>query len=605
MDIHIKRKPHIVFNRRAARILTAVIVFAVLMIVLSVISVKKTDTNSEFTPKVTHAKYPSLFYHYTGFDHSNTEASIKPGWVSAEVRLKDGKAQLELHTIIYPITLEDKRVVYKSSDENIAVIDENGKITAKKPGTVTFTATLAYNGESAVSELKVIQPVTGIFMPQSTITINMSDAMGHIRPTVYPENASDKSLIWESSNPKVVRVDLNGNIRPVSVGMAEVSAKTADGGFVGKCFVNVVNKTVSAQTVAIQNKEGIRLDAGQSMSIVATVSPSNAKDKTLVWSSSNTAVATISKTGKIKALTPGKTTISAATSNGKKDSFELEVGEGDGTNILDLYAKRTSNEAIPADILGSTYVKSNVSYTNGEVRYESYDITLPAMVKLQMSQNPPPKINGGNSYASEIEVMQSLNPENYHTGAYKFQFLDLSHSNGLDAGTLNEFLKDKGILAGKGQAFIDAANAYNVSEVYLIAHACLETGNGTSTLSRGVSVNGVTVYNMYGIGAYDSGAVYYGSQRAYEQGWTTPEAAIKGGAKWISDNYINNASYRQNTLYKMRWNPASPTQHQYATDIEWATQQADNIERIFASFPNAVLTYEVPVYSGQTAVTIE
>ena len=59
-------------------------------------------------------------------------------------------------------------------------------------------------------------------------------------------------------------------------------------------------------------------------------------------------------------------------------------------------------------------------------------------------------------------------------------------------------------MKGMGAAFIEAAKEYNVSEVYLVAHACLESGNGTSQLATGVEVNGTTVYNLFGIGAYDA-----------------------------------------------------------------------------------------------------
>ena len=159
-------------------------------------------------------------------------------------------------------------------------------------------------------------------------------------------------------------------------------------------------------------------------------------------------------------------------------------------------------------------------------------------------------------------------------------------------------------MKGMGAAFIEAAKEYNVSEVYLVAHACLESGNGTSHLATGVEVNGTTVYNLFGIGAYDANPVGNGSQRAYSQGWTSVESAIKGGAKWISENYVNSPDGRQNTLYKMLWNPENPGTHQYATDIGWAVKQAVSIEKIFSSFTDATLSFDVPVYSGQIPPTV-
>ena len=99
-----------------------------------------------------------------------------------------------------------------------------------------------------------------------------------------------------------------------------------------------------------------------------------------------------------------------------------------------------------------------------------------------------------------------------------------------------------------------------MNEIYLISHALLETGHGTSQLATGVLVSEVggqpvqprTVYNMFGIRAFDSCPIQCGSEYAYQQGWFTPEVAIIGGARWIGDGYINDPTNRQDTLYKMK-----------------------------------------------------
>ena len=226
----------------------------------------------------------------------------------------------------------------------------------------------------------------------------------------------------------------------------------------------------------------------------------------------------------------------------------------------------------------------------------SYNITLEAALDKQMKQSPQIQKNGRWVNASRDEVLQYLDPNNYDEGVYKYQFLDLSALAGISEEDMTKYLAGKGILAGKASIYLEAARKYNVSEVYLAAHSSLETGNGTSTLAKGVVVNGVTVYNMYGIGAYDSDPIGAGAQYAYKMGWTTPEKAIEGGAKWISEQYINNASYKQNTLYKMRWNPASPGVHQYATDIGWAVKQTSSIKKMYDNFQNASLKFDIPTY---------
>jgi mannosyl-glycoprotein endo-beta-N-acetylglucosaminidase len=200
--------------------------------------------------------------------------------------------------------------------------------------------------------------------------------------------------------------------------------------------------------------------------------------------------------------------------------------------------------------------------------------------------------------ASPADIEYYLNPNNFspNTNSF-FQFLKLSESAGLDAQELNEkILFDKGALRGMGQAFINAGNTHRVNEIYLISHALLETGNGMSSLARGVQINGRTVYNMYGIGAYDSCPHTCGAQYAFDKGWFTPESAIIGGAEFVARNYLNRG---QDTLYKMKWNPANPATHQYATDIGWAVKQTTRMANLYGMVSNYQLSYDIPRYRNQ------
>ncbi|MEK4666941.1 SH3 domain-containing protein [Niallia sp. FSL R7-0271] len=212
------------------------------------------------------------------------------------------------------------------------------------------------------------------------------------------------------------------------------------------------------------------------------------------------------------------------------------------------------------------------------------------------------KVNSTQSWvnASKEDTTYYLDPNNFlNTTVQSMQFLKLSAKADINDAEVNErILAGKGVLAGKASSFITAANAYGVNEIYLISHALLETGNGSSTLAKGVQVNGKTVYNMYGIGAYDGSAISSGAQYAYNAGWFTPEAAIIGGAKFIAQGYINAG---QDTLYKMRWNPGAAEStgnatHQYATDIGWASKQVTQIHNLYSLLNSYTLKLEIPVY---------
>lgn len=213
--------------------------------------------------------------------------------------------------------------------------------------------------------------------------------------------------------------------------------------------------------------------------------------------------------------------------------------------------------------------------------------------------------------ATSADVERYLNPNNND----QFQHLMLSASVGVPASELNKVLAGKGVLSGLGQAFIDGGKTHSINEIYLISHALLETGHGTSRLATGIEVgknksgNPVLVttsnrssltnikktYNMFGIGAADADPNRLGAIRAYNEGWYTPEAAIKGGTKFIGERYIHNA-YQQNTLYKMRWNPANPGYPQYATDMAWAVKQVSQIKNMYNQLDDPLLQFDIVQY---------
>ncbi|WP_411954045.1 SH3 domain-containing protein [Alkalibacillus sp. S2W] len=242
---------------------------------------------------------------------------------------------------------------------------------------------------------------------------------------------------------------------------------------------------------------------------------------------------------------------------------------------------------------------------NTDILYETtnYNIDFNNMVDIQMRRSP--KSDGrGRIDASREEVEYYANPSNYERGTDEYlQFLVLSQPTGARASELNsKILYNKGTLANTGSSFIQGANTYNINELYLIAHALHETGNGGSELAQGIEHNGKTVYNMYGIGAYDDCAKNCGAKRAYEEGWFTPEQAIIGGAKFIGENYVNDG---QDTLYKMRWNPANPGVHQYATHVQWAELQTALISDYYDMLDNFVQIYDVPKFVNQPGSTTE
>ncbi|MBU7217820.1 glucosaminidase domain-containing protein [Staphylococcus gallinarum] len=239
------------------------------------------------------------------------------------------------------------------------------------------------------------------------------------------------------------------------------------------------------------------------------------------------------------------------------------------------------------------------------VKYYATGMTLDQAVALQKGLNTKPQIQrvpGKWEDATSAEIKSAMDSNKLVNDAtQKYQFLRLDKAQNINATDLNKLLVGKGILEGQGAAFSQAAKENNINEVYLISHALLETGNGTSTLANGGNVvnNKVVTnqptkyYNMFGIGAVDHDAVKQGFITAKNNGWDSVKKAIVGGAQFIASSYINQG---QNTLYKMRWNPDNPGVHQYATDVAWAKHNATRIKSFYDSMDKVGKYFDVNTY---------
>lgn len=574
------------------KIATTVIDVFIIVIFLMTMSIITSD-NSDFFGKRQNIVFAQRLQHFTTFDMSKVRVGVFLDTRSDEIYLSDNHAAFQYTATVYPLNVaKNVNITWSTTNDVSAPVNQSGFVDSAVPGEAEIIARIEYNGKTYEDKafLRVLQPVTGLYMPTTTINLYNGLPGQMLTAAVSPVNSSNQKIIWKSKDEKIATVTENGFVKPVGVGMTEIYAISEEGGFNAKCFVNVINYAVKVDTVSILNeqKEDLHLKEGETLAVSASVMPANAKDKTLKWTSTNPAVATVSQTGLIRALTEGEAFINVASSNGVQDMLKLTVDKGEKKDNLNLYKP-------PISIYYSDAV-------DGTVKYSYYTETLEELVDLQMSLDPPPKINGGVQIATRDEVEDHMDPSCYYTGAYRYQFLDLSTPNGVSADELNAYLEGKGVLEGQAEAFITAANQYGLSELYLVAHAILETGHGTSALARGIDVNGTTVYNMYGIGAFDSSAEYSGSRKAYNEGWTSIEAAIIGGAGWINEYYVDAG---QNTLYKMLWNPESPGEHQYATACDWATLQALNLDKLFKLFPNCIRTYDVPIFAGMEMIVLD
>ncbi|WP_432869202.1 glucosaminidase domain-containing protein [Staphylococcus aureus] len=206
---------------------------------------------------------------------------------------------------------------------------------------------------------------------------------------------------------------------------------------------------------------------------------------------------------------------------------------------------------------------------------EKSPFTFQQALDRQMSRGNPKKSHTwGWANATRAQTSSAMNVKRiWESNTQCYQMLNLGKYQGVSVSALNKILKGKGTLDGQGKAFAEACKKNNINEIYLIAHAFLESGYGTSNFASGR----YGAYNYFGIGAFDNDPDY-AMKFAKNKGWTTPAKAIMGGASFVRKDYINKG---QNTLYRIRWNPKNPATHQYATAIEWCQHQASTIAKLY------------------------
>lgn len=322
--------------------------------------------------------------------------------------------KITIKATVSPSTATAPSLIWSSSDNTIATVDQSGNVEfLLVPGKVTVRAdTVDGSRKYASYTFTVKQKVTGlslsiggnpvpIFDEDSGIEIPTVVARTKrvtIKPTATPSNATLKTVTWKSSNTRIATVSTSGVVTGRSVGEVVITAKAKDGsGVTASCKVKVIAKVSSISFGRVNQT----LWVGEKRTIPVTVRPTNAEDKTLIWSSSNTNVATVdSGTGEITAVAGGTTYIKATSTDGSNryNRILFTVKQFVGSIVLnytensDLAVGRTlqlkTNSVLPSTATNKavTWTTSNSSIatvsSNGLVtRKASGEFTIYATAK--------------------------------------------------------------------------------------------------------------------------------------------------------------------------------------------------------------------------------
>ena len=213
---------------------------------------------------------------------------------------------------IEPANVTTKKAVWSSDDESVVEVDANGRVlSGEKTGTAMITAKLTDGSGLTATCLVTVSKVNSSAVTLNKVGVSLYEAeTAQITATVYPSNATNRNVIWSSSNPKIAKVDSTGTITGVSAGGAIITATAADGsGKYADCVV-VVNQRIAVNAVTLSTGD-FSLLLNDTTTLSATVSPYNASYDKIIWSSSNPNVVSVDENGKIAGRATGQAFITA------------------------------------------------------------------------------------------------------------------------------------------------------------------------------------------------------------------------------------------------------------------------------------------------------
>lgn len=361
---------------------------------------------------------------------SNTSGGIPVDGVSipSSMSLRVGETGPLVATLT-PADASDRRITWTSDHPGIATVTTAGVVTALAQGTATITARTVDGGKTATCEVTVGaegRPATGIALDPSRVSVGVGSPVTMVA-TVLPLDASKRDVTWTASNGNVALEASSSSVKitGVAIGTTTVTAKTVDGGHTASAEVTVVPINVTAVNLSSTT---LALTTRLSATLTAIVSPANATDQTVTWTSSDPTVATVTPTtpGAITAtvlgIAPGKASVSVTTNDGRKSDLcavTVKAAEVPTVAVTGVALNRlpTAVLALEAGAPGTTgTVVATVTpdtATNKEVNWTSSD---PQAVSLSATTGSEVTLTGLKPGASTITATTADGAKTATTG---------------------------------------------------------------------------------------------------------------------------------------------------------------------------------------------
>jgi LPXTG-motif cell wall-anchored protein len=211
--------------------------------------------------------------------------------------------------------------------------------------------------------------VTGVSLDKTSAELKINESLG-LKASISPADATNKDVTWTSSDEKIAKVDANGKVTAVGVGKATITVTTKDGNFKATCDITVKNEEVQVVKVigVSLDKTSVELKINESLGLKASISPADATNKDVTWTSSDEKIAKVDANGKVIAVGAGKVTITVTTKDGGfKATCEVIVKDDNGTtNPIENIVEKVENPNGKNEVV--------IKNPSNEIRLEIKDI---------------------------------------------------------------------------------------------------------------------------------------------------------------------------------------------------------------------------------------
>ena len=285
-----------------------------------------------------------------------------------------------LTATVAPSDATNKAVSWKSSDASVASVDNSGKVTAVKAGSATITVTTTDGSKTATCSVTVTAKtieVNNVGLDKSEMEMVAGDSY-QFTVTLKPDNASDKTLSWSSSDENVATVDNTGKVTAVSEGKVTITVKTSNPAQSASCDITVKAASIPVTGVNIDSWI-INLGVNETAAIAYTIQPEDATNKEVTFSSDNTDVVAVDSEGTLVGVSSGSAKVTVTTVDGGFSSIcTVNVVGSVGTIEVDGFFYKdygtASLELIP-DPSGAKKYSGDITIP-GKVTYEGIEFTV-------------------------------------------------------------------------------------------------------------------------------------------------------------------------------------------------------------------------------------